>query len=109
MWVRIYQVDATVHKPVSLSKVAYVEILNRDKEQVVQAKIELDENGGEGSLFIPATLPSDTYLVRAYTNWMKNFSSDFYFTKKIIVVNPFLKPETPIAENAAPVSVQFFP
>lgn len=109
MWVRIYQVDATVHKPVSLSKVAYVEILNRDKEQVVQAKIELDENGGEGSLFIPATLPSDTYLVRAYTNWMKNFSSDFYFTKKITVVNPFLKPGTPVAEKAAPVSVQFFP
>ncbi len=109
MWFKIYQVDATLHKPVNLSKVAYVEILNRDNESVVQAKIELGEGGGQGSLFIPATLSTDTYLVRAYTHWMKNFSPDFYFTKTISVVNPFLKPASPAIQKPAPVTAEFFP
>ncbi len=109
MWVRIYQVDATHHRPVNLSKVAYVEILNRDNEPVVQAKIELDEDGGHSGLFIPATLSTDTYLVRAYTNWMRNFPQEYYFTKTVTVVNPFIKPGTPAAQRPAPVKVEFFP
>jgi hypothetical protein len=106
---KIYQVDATLHLPLNVSKIAYVEILDATNQSVAQTKIKLSEKGGDGSLFIPATLSSGNYLVRAYTQWMKNFSPDFFFHKHITIVNPFLKPEPVSVKRPTPVKVEFFP
>ena len=109
MHFRIYQVDATVHLPVNVSKVAYVEILDASNQSLAQVKVKLAKNGGDGSLFIPATLASGNYVVRAYTQWMKNFAPDYFFHKHITVVNPFLTPEVWPSKRPMPVKVEFFP
>ena len=109
MYFKIYQVDATLHSPLNVSKVAYVEILDATNQSVAQVKVKLSEKGGDGSLFIPATLSSGNYLVRAYTRWMRNFPSDYFFHKHITIVNPFIKPETVAAKRPTPVKVEFFP
>jgi hypothetical protein len=108
LWFRIYQVDATLHRPVNLSKVAYVEILDRNNKAQVQVKVRLNADGGHGSIFIPATMLSGNYVVRAYTQWMKNFSPEFYFHNSITVVNPFIRPE-PQKEEVKRTEVEFFP
>lgn len=110
LWLKIYNTDATENKPLDVSKVAYVEILDRQQNPVVQAKIKLDNGSGSGSLSIPITLSDGNYKLRAYTNWMKNFGPDFFFEKTLTIINP-LKP----SENAdavkkpATYDVQFFP
>jgi hypothetical protein len=46
------------------------------------------KNGfGNGYLVIPGFLNSGNYILRGYTNWMKNFSPDFYFEQPIMIVN----------------------
>src|SRR4051812_22810012 len=43
VWFKIYAVDITYKKPVSISKVAYVEILDTANKPVLQAKIGMAE------------------------------------------------------------------
>jgi hypothetical protein len=57
-WFKLYLVDASVHRPLDLSKVAYLEWLDKDNRPVLQAKIGLREGHGDGSVYLPLTLRS---------------------------------------------------
>lgn len=87
LWFKAYIQSAATNKPLSLSKVVYVELLNTLHQPVLQCKAPVQNESGSGSFFLPFSLPSGNYELRAYTNWMKNFSSDYYFTKNINVIN----------------------
>lgn len=108
MWFKIYNVDGMYHRPVDLSKVAYVEVSDHNKNVILQAKIAMKNGSGSGSLYIPVTISSGNFTLRAYTSWMKNFSPDYYFSKKLTIINPQKSPDAakPIANN---YDVQFFP
>ena len=66
-----------------LSKVAYVEILDSANKHLLRAKIALNNAEGNGSFYLPLSLNSGNYKLRAYTNWMKNFGANI-FLKKIL-------------------------
>ena len=108
-WFRIFYVDGSFHKPLDVSKVAYIEILDKSNTPVLQTKVLLKQGQGEGSIFFPATLQSGNYILRCYTSWMKNFSADFYFHKPITILNSFVKPEIEKIKTPAPYQVEFFP
>lgn len=109
MWFKIYAVNASTNKAVSVSKIAYIDVLDRSNNAVMQAKIALDQGLGSGSLYIPVTLANGNYKLRAYTNWMKNYSPDFYFEKQISIVNPLRSPDVQAAEKTPEPDIQFFP
>jgi hypothetical protein len=112
MWFKLYYLDGTLHQSLDLSKVAYVEVLDKDSNPVLQTKITLEAGKGMGSLTLPSSMATGTYLIRAYTNWMKNFSPDYFFEKTITIANPFQKPDAPDKPEAKPslaYDVQFFP
>lgn len=71
LWFKLYVVDGAVHKPLEISKVAYVEILDKENHQVLQTKVGLAGGIGSGSLFLPASISSGVFTLRAYTSWMK--------------------------------------
>jgi hypothetical protein len=54
----------------------------------VQKRIGITGGMGPGQAALPDTLSSGIYMIRAYTNWMKNFMPDNCFSKNIIVFNP---------------------
>jgi hypothetical protein len=109
LWFKIYCVDGNDHKPLNLSKVVYIDLLDNSQTPVIQAKVVIKNGTGDGSLYVPVTVSSGNYKLRAYTNWMKNFSPDFYFEKTITLVNPLRSPDA-IATAGTPVyDIQFFP
>lgn len=87
MWFRIYSADASSQLPSTLSSLAYVELIDSVNKPALQTKVQLDSGAGNGSLAIPQTLPTGIYLLRCYTNWMKNFGVAGFFTKEIAIVN----------------------
>jgi hypothetical protein len=103
-----YLVDATFNKASELSKIAYVELLDVSNVPLAQAKIDLRGGRGGGSIFLPATLSSGNYILRAYTRWMKNFNSAYFFQKSVSIVNTFVKMDPPQKMDAK-VDAQFFP
>jgi hypothetical protein len=109
MWFKVYCTDGYQNRPLDISKVVYVELLGEGNEVVLQRKIEMQDGIGSGSMFVPASLSSGNYVLRAYTNWMKNFGPEFYFHSTISVVNTFIKPATPSAKTNAAYDAQFFP
>ena len=109
VWFKIYYVDGALHHTMDISKVAYVEILDSNNQPLLQTKVALKQGEGHGSLFLPASITSGNYHVRAYTQWMRNFSPDFFFHKSISIVNSFRKLEGDLPNPPKPFSVQFFP
>jgi hypothetical protein len=108
LWFSVYCVNGTTHRPLAMSKVAYIEILDGSNLPVAQCKVELKNATGDGSLFIPASINTGNYTIRAYTRWMRNYDPEFYFHQQIFVINPFRNPEkrekTPLRYDA-----QFLP
>ena len=110
MWFKAYYLNGSTHRFLDMSKVAYMEVLDKENNAIIQTKFSLLAGKGNGSLLIPATIGSGTYKVRCYTNWMKNFSADYYFETNVSIINPFAKfdPE-PEKDKAVTYDVQFFP
>ena len=108
-WFKLYDVDAGTHRPLDISKVAYLEWLDTSNKPILQAKIGLRKGHGDGSLYLPLTLRSGNYKLRAYTNWMKNYGADWFFEKTIEVVNARKSAEAPLVIPPLQVSVAFFP
>ncbi|SDL53522.1 hypothetical protein [Siphonobacter aquaeclarae] len=107
IWFRLYYVDGTNHKPLDISKVAYVELLDKGQTPVLQAKIALHNGRGNGMLLLPSALASGNYTLRAYTQWMKNFGAEFFFSKTVTVANTFTK--VPATAPEKELELTFFP
>lgn len=87
VWFRLYYLEAGSWRPLDMSKVAYVELLDRKSKPLIQAKIELGKGGGSGSFYIPSSLATDRYVLRAYTRWMRNSGAAEYFETPVTVLN----------------------
>jgi len=108
-WFKLYCVDAGTHLPLDLSKVAYLEWLDKENKPVLQAKVGLGKGHGDGSMYLPLTLRSGNYKLRAYTNWMKNSGVDWFFEKNITVVNTHRSAEMPPADSSQQYNIAFLP
>ena len=108
-WFKIYAVDAYFHHPLGLSKLAYVELLDKNNKPALQAKIDLKEGDGNGSFHLPAAIESGTYKLRAYTNWMKNAGPEYFFEKMLTVVNTRAVYMAPQKQQKEQYQLQFFP
>src|ERR1700761_1146292 len=108
-WFKLYVVDASNNKPLNLSKVAYLEWLDKDNKPILQAKAGLLKGYGDGSAYLPLTLRSGTYKLRAYTNWMKNYGPSWFFEKSITVVNARRSAELTATPDTLHYPVTFFP
>lgn len=72
------------------SKIVYVEVLNGRDSLVQTLRVQMENGVGKGQLVLDQEYWSqDNYRFRAYTKWMMNFDSD-YFYNKIIPIGDIL-------------------
>ncbi len=71
-----------------LSKIIYIELFNADQKSIVQKKFRINEGIAQGVIDIPSEFLSDTYFLRAYTHYIKNFPVDNYFLCALQIINP---------------------
>lgn len=109
LWFKAYLTDVKNHLPLSLSKVLYVELINNDNKPVLQTKIALEDGVGDGSIQLPFSFETGKYVLRAYTNWMKNFPAENYFAKNITIVNTTKEDATAFSNNLVKPVISFFP
>ena len=100
IWLNVLCSDNTQHQLSKISRVAYVELLNRDNTPVLQSTIELNLGCGNTRLFIPDTIKTGHYSLRGYTRLMKNYHKSYFHTKVISVINPFADKRFPKSEYA---------
>jgi hypothetical protein len=109
LWFKAYITNAADNSLSPLSSICYVEVFNEEKKPLLQAKISIDSGTGNGSFILPSFLRTGNYLVRAYTNWMKNFDPSFYFESQVTIINVAKKEQAPDTLNTAAYHAAFFP
>ena len=92
-WFAAYLFDRNNNNKPGVSTIAYVELLNYMNSTVIQKRIRLTDGLASGTFQLPDTLSPGTYILRAYTNIMKNYSAGQYFAKNLGIYNPFSNKE----------------
>lgn len=81
----------------SISKIGYVSLIDRDGSSVFNHKIILKSGMGYSDFFIPTSVPTGSYKLLGYTDWMRNEGIASFFKSDVYIVNPYQKlPETVI-------------
>lgn len=85
IWLKAYVVEGGQHRPDTVSRVLYVDLVAPDQRVVAQRVLRLAQGTAAADFALADTLTQGMYTVRAYTNWMRNFSPDYFFTKRLPV------------------------
>ncbi|GHE29144.1 TonB-dependent receptor plug domain-containing protein [Sphingobacterium griseoflavum] len=87
IWFKAYEVVGVENLLSNLSKIMYVDLID-PKDRVISAlKIPLTSGLGVGDISLVDTLIEGTYQLRAYSNWMRNDSSSYFFNQNIEISN----------------------
>jgi len=65
----------------------YIEIMDERKSIVCKSKFPIIQGIAEGSLSLPDSIAEGNYFVRAYTQWMLNFSESFQYIQSLKIYN----------------------
>lgn len=125
IWFKAYLVNGESNYPTFTSNNLYVDLVSSESKIISREIIRLDNGMGTGDFKLTDSIPSGTYHLRAYTNWMRNFGDNFIFDKPITVNSIIgIKPAAPVVskkgkknkntadadENAAGTNrISFFP
>ena len=85
IWFSAYVVDAAQHQLDSLSQVLHVDLLSPEKRVVARRTLRLKGGRSSGDLLIADTLAPGTYVLRAYTNWMRNAGDEFVYSRRLSI------------------------
>jgi hypothetical protein len=117
IWFKAIVANAIDHAPSKLSTVLHVDLIDAN-EQIVEEKLIRIENGiGDGFFQLNQNYAEGHYLVRAYTEWNRNFDLDFFFKEYIqvfaapakVTVNPIKNITLVEEQNERRIKANFDP
>jgi hypothetical protein len=110
IWFKAYLINAQDNRPINTSKNLYAELISPENKIVTRLIITLNNGLGHGDFQLAEGVPPGNYILRAYTNWMRNFGNNFIFEKSITVVDPKAAPAGANSAKTLPeVAVQYYP
>ncbi|MCL6273208.1 hypothetical protein M3P19_04265 [Muricauda sp. 2012CJ35-5] len=86
---KLYSLDAQKRKLTTISKIGYVSLVDKNGNTVFTHKVRLTNGAGYGDFFVPTSIPTGSYKLLGYTQWMKNFGSENFFQSDIHIINPY--------------------
>ena len=95
-----------------LSRVVYVDILRENSEIVQSATFQIQQGKISGGLVLPKEMKPGDYVLRAYTQWNRNFPEfDQFIAPFIVMEEGFIpeaeKPESEIFPNGIEVKADY--
>lgn len=83
IWFKAVVVNAATLSGEYCSAVLYVDLIDRTKSIIDSKIIKLNKGIGSGSFDLKSDYKPGNYVMRAYTEWSKNFGDEFIFKKRI--------------------------
>lgn len=87
IYFKAYLANAENNLPSTLSNILYVELFNDQQSIVNTLKLQVTNGIAWGSIPLDDSLYRGNYLLRSYTNRMKNSDEIFFFHQEIVVGN----------------------
>jgi hypothetical protein len=98
IWFKAY-VTIDKHQPTLLSTIVYVDITNGQDSLMRLVKLPVVNGVASGSIPLTTTdYKEGNYHLRAYTSWMRNFDTDYFFNKTVAIGNAI---ESAVKTNVA--------
>ncbi len=88
IWFKAYVVDVAQHRPAGRLTNLNIELVSLAGDYVDLSLLPLEQGLAYGDILLPDSMHEGNYILRAYTDLMRNFDSRYYFTKQITVRNP---------------------
>ncbi|GAB2703695.1 TonB-dependent receptor plug domain-containing protein [Mucilaginibacter koreensis] len=87
LWFKAYVTVGPKHQLSALSGTLNVELI--DSRDSIKKAIKLPVTSGIcwGDFGLSDSLEAGTYRIRAYTNWMRNFSDEYFYDEPIVIGN----------------------
>ena len=87
IWFKAYLVDYVSNKPSSSSAILYVDLINERNQFIQQLKLSVKGGTTWGNFSLSDTLSTGNYRIRAYTQLMRNFGTDYFYQQQIKIGN----------------------
>lgn len=89
LYYKLFCLNPINNTPSLISKIAYIELVDNNKNSFQKNKVYLEKGIGTGDYFIPTNLKTGNYKVIAYTKWMLNNPKAQTYEIDIFIINPF--------------------
>lgn len=112
MWFKGYLFDGTSHKIDSVSRVMYVDLINEITGKIIVSSTLNCDGSTHGDIALPDTLEEGVYQIRAYTNYMRNYSEEYFFHQDFKIYQGSIKnrlTDLNAKKMTEAADVQFFP
>jgi len=73
------------HEPSTISSVLHVDLIDKNDVLMQSIALQLTDGTGWGDFALPEKLQKGSYRIRAYTEWMRNDKSPYFFDQYISV------------------------
>ncbi len=80
VWFKAYIVDGSSHRPDSKSDVITVDLIDPSGKIMSQRILNKTHNRMDGDFDLDISFEPGAYTIRAYTNWMRNFDHDYFYS-----------------------------
>lgn len=109
IWFKAYLLEGTYHTLTSTSNNLHVDLISPNGVLKKSMVVLINNGVGYGDIHLDRLdISEGTYQIRAYTNFMRNFGEDFFFTQNIIVKESNAE-EKLVAKENSNIDLQFFP
>ena len=81
IWFKAYVVSGSDHQLTTLSRIVNIELIDERDSIKQSVKLPLTQGVANGDIALPDTLQQGNYRIRAYTNYMRNAGSDYFFDR----------------------------
>lgn len=83
IWFKAYLTAGNLNQLSPISKIIYVELINAQAEIVFAVRLPATSGISYGDILIPEEIPPGAYQLRAYSNWMRNFNSGYFYKRSV--------------------------
>ncbi|HEV2353221.1 MAG TPA: hypothetical protein VGR89_03215, partial [Puia sp.] len=87
----------------------YAELSDPSGKILQRVAYPITESTAAGNFDLPKEMGSDYLHIRAYTTWMTNFDTAFYYERNIGIIHAKPEPALPATEGAMETTLRFFP
>jgi hypothetical protein len=111
IYFKAYVTAGERHELSKISGVLHVDLISKSDSVIMESLLlQLTNGQAWGDFALPAYIPKGNYRVRAYTQWMQNSGSKYFFDKNIPVTGRSISKLTDAVKTTdRKVDVQFFP
>ncbi len=112
VWFKVYLTDSRSGQLIPRAENAYINVLDANGNTALQLILLCVNGQAAGNFTVSDTFKPGSYLIKAYTNYLFNFSPDSYFYKQINISGITVNSRSTVKVNRTPnmvADVAFLP